>query len=213
MRRFLAACLLALWAGLTPAQGILKPGAKDLCPVCGMLVSKYPNWVAVVQYRDGHAHFFDGAKDLFKYLHDLPKYAPGHRREGIGRDVDGGQERLPRRVDELAGGEPLAVGECDRVHEEMHLVEGLGVPGEGRVDVGVVAGVHRDQPGIGDAEFLDGAARAALVLVAGQVRERAAPAVLEDRLRDVPRVGTVVGDSDDQPGLSRQKRHARASLG
>ena len=83
MRRFLAACLLALWAGLTPAQGILKPGAKDLCPVCGMLVSKYPNWVAVVQYKDGHAHFFDGAKDLFKYLHDVAKYAPGHRREDI----------------------------------------------------------------------------------------------------------------------------------
>jgi Predicted lipoprotein involved in nitrous oxide reduction len=48
-----------------------------------MLVSKYPNWVAVVQYKDGHAHFFDGAKDLFKYLHDLAKYAPGHRREDI----------------------------------------------------------------------------------------------------------------------------------
>ena len=83
MRRFFVALLLALWAGLAPAQGVVKPGAKDLCPVCGMLVSKYPNWVAVVQYRDGHAHFFDGAKDLYKYLHDLPKYAPGHRREDI----------------------------------------------------------------------------------------------------------------------------------
>ena len=83
MRRLLAALLLAVWAGLAPAQGVVKPGAKDLCPVCGMLASKYPNWVAVVQYRDGHAHFFDGAKDLFKYLHDLAKYAPGHRREDI----------------------------------------------------------------------------------------------------------------------------------
>ena len=83
MKRLLAALLLAVRAGLAPAQGIVKPGAKDLCPVCGMLVSKYPNWVAVVQYKDGHAHFFDGAKDLFKYLHDLAKYAPGHRREDI----------------------------------------------------------------------------------------------------------------------------------
>lgn len=83
MKRLLAALLLALWAGLAPAQGVVKPGAKDLCPVCGMLVSKYPNWVAVVQYKGGHAHFFDGAKDLFKYLHDLPKYAPGHRREDV----------------------------------------------------------------------------------------------------------------------------------
>ena len=55
------------------------PGAMDLCPVCGMLVAKYPNWLAIAVYRDGHAHFFDGAKDLFKYLGDLPRYAPGHR--------------------------------------------------------------------------------------------------------------------------------------
>jgi copper chaperone NosL len=48
-----------------------------------MLVSKYPNWVVVVKYRDGHAHFFDGAKDMFKYLQNLPKYAPGHRSEDI----------------------------------------------------------------------------------------------------------------------------------
>jgi copper chaperone NosL len=30
-----------------------------------------------VIYKDGHAHHFDGAKDLFKYLQNLPKYAPG----------------------------------------------------------------------------------------------------------------------------------------
>jgi len=54
------------------------PGAQDTCPVCGMFVAKYPDWVATVVYRDGHAHHFDGAKDLFKYLQDLPRYAPGH---------------------------------------------------------------------------------------------------------------------------------------
>ena len=76
---------LAAWRALAAAQAlsIPKPGPKDLCPVCGMLVSKYPNWVAAVVYKDGHAHYFDGAKDLFKYLHQLPKYAPGHRREDI----------------------------------------------------------------------------------------------------------------------------------
>ncbi len=67
------------------AQGkiVHKPGPKDLCPVCGMIVSKYPNWVAVVAWKDGHAHFFDGAKDMFKFLFDLPKYAPGHKQENI----------------------------------------------------------------------------------------------------------------------------------
>ena len=34
-------------------------------------------------YKDGHAHHFDGAKDLFKYLQELPKYAPGHRAEDM----------------------------------------------------------------------------------------------------------------------------------
>ena len=82
-RRLFLSLLLAAWIPLAAAQAIPKPGAKDLCPVCGMLVSKYPNWVAVVTWKDGHAHFFDGAKDMFKFLQDLPKYAPGHRPEEI----------------------------------------------------------------------------------------------------------------------------------
>jgi len=81
-RAFLGFCL-SLWVSLALAQNLPKPGAKDLCPVCGMIVSKYPNWVAVVTWKDGHSHFFDGAKDMFKFLHDLKKYAPGHRQEDI----------------------------------------------------------------------------------------------------------------------------------
>lgn len=86
LKRLVILSFLTLWAAFAVArEGVVvpKPGEKDLCPVCGMLVSKYPNWIAVVKYRDGHAHFFDGAKDMFKYLHDLPKYAPGHRKENI----------------------------------------------------------------------------------------------------------------------------------
>jgi nitrous oxide reductase accessory protein NosL len=86
-RRFLAMLLILGLAAPAGAQealsGIPKPGTRDLCPVCGMLVSKYPNWTATVLYKDGHAHHFDGAKDLFKYLHELPKYAPGHRAEDM----------------------------------------------------------------------------------------------------------------------------------
>ena len=79
------AAWLAAWSVLASAQAVSipKPGPKDLCAVCGMLVSKYPNWVAAVVYTDGHAHHFDGAKDLFKYLQELPRYAPGHRREDV----------------------------------------------------------------------------------------------------------------------------------
>jgi len=82
----MVALMLALWVAL-PARGadgsMPKPGPKDSCPVCGMLVSKYPNWVAIALYRSGHAHFFDGAKDLFKYLQGLSRYAPGRRREDL----------------------------------------------------------------------------------------------------------------------------------
>lgn len=85
-KNFILAALLALWTAFAAAQGevvIPKPGAKDLCPICGMLVSKYPNWVAVALYRDGHAHYFDGAKDMFKYMQEYVKYAPGHRKEDL----------------------------------------------------------------------------------------------------------------------------------
>ena len=60
-----------------------KPGAKDLCPVCGMIVSKYPNWIATVAWKDGRADHFDGAKDMFKFLQALPEYAPGRTRDAI----------------------------------------------------------------------------------------------------------------------------------
>jgi nitrous oxide reductase accessory protein NosL len=81
--RLLASLLLATWVVLATAQTPPKPGAKDLCPVCGMLVSKYPNWVATIVYKDGHAHHFDGAKDMFKFWHEPAKYAAGHRREDM----------------------------------------------------------------------------------------------------------------------------------
>lgn len=87
-RRFVAALSLA-WVGMASAQApaVPKPGPKDLCPVCGMLVAKYPHWVATIVYKDGHAHHFDGAKDMFKFWHDPPKYAAGHSREQIARIV------------------------------------------------------------------------------------------------------------------------------
>lgn len=84
IRRLAAALLLCLWAALAAAQTALpKPGPRDTCPVCGMLVSKYPNWVATILYKDGHAHHFDGAKDFFKFWYDPAKYAAGHSRDGM----------------------------------------------------------------------------------------------------------------------------------
>jgi nitrous oxide reductase accessory protein NosL len=97
--RLIFAAFLFAWVGMVAAQApqsfakpvlasaVPKPGPKDLCPVCGMLVSKYPHWVATIVYKDGHAHHFDGAKDMVKFWYDPPKYAAGHSREMMDRVV------------------------------------------------------------------------------------------------------------------------------
>ena len=59
------------------------PKADSVCPVCGMFVAKYPEWIAYVVYKDGHAHYFDGAKDMFKFLADPKRYVPGHKAEDV----------------------------------------------------------------------------------------------------------------------------------
>ncbi len=87
-RRLLAAlpllppALLALLAsagegGEGAPGGPITPKATDKCPVCGMFVTKYPDWTAQALYKDGADAVFDGAKDMFKYLFDLRTYAPG----------------------------------------------------------------------------------------------------------------------------------------
>lgn len=83
LRRKLLKCtmaisLLSTFGRLSAASrvNVPNPQARDTCPVCGMLVARYPAWIATVLYRDGSADHFDGAKDLFKYLFDMKRYAP-----------------------------------------------------------------------------------------------------------------------------------------
>ncbi len=82
---FLLPLLVSLMAFRVMAEPVTvpAPGIKDTCPVCGMFVARYPEWIATVLYKNGHAHHFDGAKDMFKYLLDMPKWAPGHKAEDI----------------------------------------------------------------------------------------------------------------------------------
>lgn len=54
----------------------VKPSPTVKCPVCGMFVAKYPDWVGEIIFSDGSTFFFDGAKDLFKYYYNLKKYNP-----------------------------------------------------------------------------------------------------------------------------------------
>lgn len=49
----------------TPKEHIHVPSDAK-CPVCGMFVSKYPKWAAVMQVGQ-ERYYFDGVKDMMKY--------------------------------------------------------------------------------------------------------------------------------------------------
>ncbi|NWJ39780.1 MAG: nitrous oxide reductase accessory protein NosL [Geothrix sp.] len=66
---------LGLWAGPKPTQKAKGPVPKGNCAVCGMYVANFPDWAAVISFKDGAQAWFDGPKDLFTYLLDLKRYA------------------------------------------------------------------------------------------------------------------------------------------
>ncbi len=74
---------LALAALLLAAPAPVKPEPKEKCPVCGMFVAKYPDWVAGIRFQDGSRALFDGAKDLFKLLLQVEDYGPVSRRTDV----------------------------------------------------------------------------------------------------------------------------------
>ncbi len=48
-----------------------------------MFVAKYPDFAARIQFRDGSTVHFDGAKDMFKYYLNVPRYTPGKKTTDI----------------------------------------------------------------------------------------------------------------------------------
>lgn len=70
---FLCALLLT---SLLPAQSQAEtppgPGPKDRCPVCGMFVKPYPNWMATLTFEKHPQLFFDGPKDMLRYYFSMP---------------------------------------------------------------------------------------------------------------------------------------------
>ena len=86
MRTVLFLALLSLWM-VAPATAAEKappaPSAKDKCPVCGMFVAPYPNWLGVVVYKDGGRSYFDGPKDLLTYYFAPEKYGSARTRADI----------------------------------------------------------------------------------------------------------------------------------
>jgi len=78
-----AVVLLSEISAATGEKQPVKPTREDKCPVCGMFVAKYPDFVAEIIFKDGSHFVFDGAKDMFKYFFNLQKYNPGKRVEDI----------------------------------------------------------------------------------------------------------------------------------
>ncbi len=83
--RLTTGVLFVLLCGVLPgfSQTIPEPTPRATCPVCGMFVAQYPNWVATVLYPAGASHHFDGPKDLFTYLLDMKKWAQGRGADAI----------------------------------------------------------------------------------------------------------------------------------
>jgi nitrous oxide reductase accessory protein NosL len=85
--RYLVSLLLSLAlsfsAAIAAPPASPAPLAKDKCPVCGMFVSKYPDWVAGVTFKDSTTMFFDGAKDFFNYYLNMQKYTPSRNLASI----------------------------------------------------------------------------------------------------------------------------------
>jgi copper chaperone NosL len=60
-----------------------KPRSEDKCPVCGMFVSRYPDFLSSVVFADGSYVFFDGPKDLFQCYLDTQRYLPSKKKADI----------------------------------------------------------------------------------------------------------------------------------
>ncbi len=85
LRTLAAAAAALLLAGAAPAPSAPKPGAESKCPVCGMFVARYPDWVAGAVLADGTTRWFDGAKDFFKWLLHPERYGAAGAAAGVQR--------------------------------------------------------------------------------------------------------------------------------
>jgi len=91
LKRLLPVLFLVLLPAVAAAAGPGKAkdrapvpvGKEERCPVCGMFVAKFPDFMALVRFKDGRRAVFDGAKDMFKFLFDLNGYFPGTKASDI----------------------------------------------------------------------------------------------------------------------------------
>ncbi len=74
MTRFFSFLLILLFfanLSVASAQELKPPGERERCPVCGMFVHPYQEWIATILYKDGTQIYFDGCKDLLTFYFGL----------------------------------------------------------------------------------------------------------------------------------------------
>jgi len=76
-------CLLIACSAQAAQKTPATPPAKAKCPVCGMFVGKYPDWVCSMTFRDSTSVYFDGPKDLFTFYLDPGRYGPARKQADI----------------------------------------------------------------------------------------------------------------------------------
>ena len=81
LRTLVAASLLLL--GPVHGQTPPAPGKTEKCPVCGMFVAKFQDWIGVLSFNAGNPVYADGVKDLLRCYQELPKYVPGRRQTDV----------------------------------------------------------------------------------------------------------------------------------
>jgi nitrous oxide reductase accessory protein NosL len=131
--------VVAIWGAETAwaADEAPTPGPKDRCGVCGMYVAKYPQWIASVRFADGTVVFFDGPKDMFRYLLDLDTFKPGATAEQVAvvfvtdyystRPIDGRTAFYVVGSDVMGPMGAELVPTADRSHAESLLKDHAGV--------------------------------------------------------------------------------------
>ncbi len=62
-----------------PAEG------REKCPVCGMFVTMFPDWVCSIEFKDGTKALTDGPKDMFKFYHDMARYDRARKQADVSR--------------------------------------------------------------------------------------------------------------------------------
>jgi nitrous oxide reductase accessory protein NosL len=73
-RMVLSVLTIMALAGMVFGAGPVQPRKMDKCPVCGMMVAKFPKWTAEIVFKDGSYAAFDGPKDMFRFYFHMSKY-------------------------------------------------------------------------------------------------------------------------------------------